>query len=78
MIFTQAAFFAFFALAFTVHWALRTNRARKVWLLAASYFFYGSWDWRFLGLILFTTAVDYVAGLGIAIGRARPRGAGTS
>lgn len=28
-------------------------------LLLASYFFYGSWDWRFLGLILLTTAVDY-------------------
>jgi len=28
-------------------------------LLAASYYFYGSWDWRFLGLILLTTAIDY-------------------
>ena len=28
-------------------------------LLAASYFFYGSWDWRFLGLIFLTTAIDF-------------------
>lgn len=32
---------------------------RKRFLLVASYFFYGSWDWRFLGLIFLTTAVDY-------------------
>jgi alginate O-acetyltransferase complex protein AlgI len=31
-------------------------------LLLASYFFYGSWDWRFLGLILISTIVDYAAG----------------
>jgi D-alanyl-lipoteichoic acid acyltransferase DltB (MBOAT superfamily) len=31
-------------------------------LLVASYFFYGSWDWRFLALIFLTTAVDYNVG----------------
>ncbi|MEZ6120861.1 MAG: MBOAT family O-acyltransferase [Pirellulaceae bacterium] len=35
-------------------------------LLVASYVFYGFWDWRFLGLILLSTVVDYAAGLGIA------------
>jgi D-alanyl-lipoteichoic acid acyltransferase DltB (MBOAT superfamily) len=33
---------------------------RKAILLAASYFFYGSWDWRFLGLILFNSSLDYL------------------
>jgi D-alanyl-lipoteichoic acid acyltransferase DltB (MBOAT superfamily) len=28
-------------------------------LLAASYLFYGWWDWRFCGLILFSSLVDY-------------------
>jgi D-alanyl-lipoteichoic acid acyltransferase DltB (MBOAT superfamily) len=28
-------------------------------LLVASYYFYGSWDWRFLGLIFLTTLIDY-------------------
>ena len=37
-------------------------RARNAFLLAASYFFYGCWDWRFLGLILISTAVDFVVG----------------
>lgn len=32
-------------------------------LLVASYYFYGSWDWRFLSLIVFSSAVDYTIGL---------------
>lgn len=31
-------------------------------LLAGSYFFYGWWDYRFLGLLWFTTAADYLLG----------------
>jgi alginate O-acetyltransferase complex protein AlgI len=46
-----------------VHWWLTSHRARKLWLLAASYFFYGAWDWRFLSLIVGSTALDYVVGL---------------
>ena len=38
-------------------------RVRNGVLLAASYYFYGCWDWRFLGLIVLSTAVDYVCGL---------------
>jgi len=34
-------------------------------LLLASYIFYGSWDWRYLSLILISTFVDYFCGLGI-------------
>jgi len=35
-------------------------------LLAASYVFYGWWDWRFLGLIFFTTSLDYWVSLKVA------------
>ena len=35
------------------------GRARRVVLIAAGYYFYGSWDWRFLGLLILTTVVDY-------------------
>ncbi|MBT3385891.1 MAG: MBOAT family protein, partial [Prolixibacteraceae bacterium] len=31
-------------------------------IVAASYLFYGWWDWRFLSLILFSTVVDYTVG----------------
>jgi D-alanyl-lipoteichoic acid acyltransferase DltB (MBOAT superfamily) len=32
-------------------------------IVAASYIFYGWWDWRFLSLILFSTFTDYLAGI---------------
>lgn len=35
------------------------HRAQNVLLLVGSYFFYGCWDWRFLGLILLSTLVDF-------------------
>ena len=73
MNFVELRFLAFFAIVFGVHWALRWNTARKVFLLACSYVFYGAWDWRFLGLILVSTALDYCAGLGIQ-GARSPRG----
>jgi alginate O-acetyltransferase complex protein AlgI len=40
MLFVQFRFVVFFLIVFGVHWALRGNAARKVWLLACSHFFY--------------------------------------
>lgn len=37
------------------------HRSQNRFLLLASYFFYGCWDWRFLLLILFTTGFDFLA-----------------
>ena len=34
-------------------------------LLAASYFFYSCWDWRFIPLILTTTLVNYFTAIGM-------------
>lgn len=42
--------------------AVLPARWRNPFLLVASYYFYGSWDWRFLSLIFLTTAVDYTVG----------------
>jgi len=39
---------------------------RNAFLLVASYFFYGCWDWRFLGLLIGTTVIDFWVGLRIA------------
>ncbi len=38
------------------------HRGQNVLLLAASYCFYGAWDWRFLSLIMTSTLVDFIAG----------------
>jgi len=65
VIFTEPRFLVFFLLVFGVHWALRTNAARKRWLAGVSLAFYGAWDWRFLGLMLASSAIDYVAALRI-------------
>ncbi len=40
MLFVEFRFLSFFLVVFGVHWALRTNTARKWWLLLASHFFY--------------------------------------
>lgn len=63
MVFTEFRFLIFFIIAFGVYWPLRANTARKTWLLACSYFFYGAWDWRFLGLLVLSCTVDYSVGL---------------
>jgi len=62
MLFTQGRFLFFFGLVFAVHWGLRAHRARKLWLLLASYVFYACWDWRFLSLLWLSTAVDFLCG----------------
>ncbi len=64
MIFTEPRFLWFFLVVFGVHWALRSNGSRKLLLLLASCVFYGAWDWRFLGLLFFSTGLDFFAALG--------------
>ena len=64
MLFNSAEFLVFFAVVASGYFAL-PHRARWLWLLAASYFFYGSWRVEYLGLILISTAVDYGVGLGL-------------
>ncbi len=66
MLFTELRFLPFFLLVFAVHWLWRGDRGRKFWLLSASYAFYAAWDWRFLGLIIASTLVDYYAGFKIS------------
>ena len=64
MLFNTPQYFVFFAIVLVVYYAL-ARRAQNVFLLAASYFFYGSWDYRFLSLLFLSTAIDYTAGLAI-------------
>lgn len=68
MLFTEPVFFVFFAAVFAVAWLERSDRRRKLWLLAASYLFYAGWDWRFLSLIAVSTLIDF--GVGLGLGRA--------
>ena len=64
MNFNSLAFLIYLLVVVGVNW-LVPHRARKYWLLAASYFFYGYWNPAFLLLLLLSTAVDYFCGLGM-------------
>lgn len=58
MLFNSFQFFLFFFLVFGLYLAL-PHRGQNRMLLAASYWFYGAWDWRFLGLLGASTVADY-------------------
>ena len=64
MLFNSYTFALFLPVVLVVYYAL-SHRRQNLWLLAASYFFYGCWDYRFLSLILISTLVDFAAGFGI-------------
>jgi alginate O-acetyltransferase complex protein AlgI len=59
MLFDTPVYFVFLTLVVVCYWRLQ-RRGQNYLLLGASYLFYGWWDWRFLGLILLSTLVDYV------------------
>ncbi len=68
MFFNSFCFFAFLLLFMGLYHCLR-HRSQNILILVASYFFYASWDYRFLLLIVISTLVDYLAGLRIAATR---------
>ena len=64
MLFNSWIFVAFLAFVLAVTAPMRRyGTPWRVTLLAASYFFYAQWDWRYCGLILASTLVDYWLGL---------------
>lgn len=72
MLFTSFEFFVFLPVVFALYWLLqRQLRWQNLLVVAASYLFYGWWDWRFLLLIAFTSACSYWSGLLIGSGRHR-------
>jgi D-alanyl-lipoteichoic acid acyltransferase DltB (MBOAT superfamily) len=62
VLFNTAHFFLFFALVLASFYS-SPRALRKYILLAASYFFYGSWNYRFIPLLLTLTVIDYTAGI---------------
>ncbi len=58
--------FWFFATVVLLVYHRLGHRLQNRFLLLASYFFYGCWDWRFLFLILFTTAFEFFSAREIA------------
>jgi alginate O-acetyltransferase complex protein AlgI len=64
MFFNSIDFAVFFPIIFILYWLFSKNLTRRnLLILAASYLFYGWWDWRFLILILISSFVDYSIGI---------------
>jgi len=59
MLFVEFRFFVFFSLVLILYYSIKSNENRKWLLLAASYFFYGSWDWRFAAMLAIISYADY-------------------
>src|SRR6266853_2673972 len=72
MLFDSPAYFLFLIPVVLLYWRLN-HRAQNIFLLLASYFFYGWWDWRFLALMIGSTTVDFLVAQKIAPGRSAPR-----
>lgn len=68
MLFNSFDFALFLPIVFFIYWFLlnKNLKAQNVFLVLASYFFYGWWDWRFLFLIFLSTSIDYAVGIGLA------------
>lgn len=66
MLFVDPIFFVFFLVTASVYWLLTNHGWRKLWLLAASYVFYGAWDWRFLFLMIGCSAFNHIMALVVA------------
>lgn len=75
MLFPTIAFALFFGVVYTGHrWLLPYPRAWKWFILAASYFFYGWWDARFVGLLVVSSIVNHaIARRIVRNSAARPR-----
>ncbi len=64
MLFNSFDFAFFLPIVFILYWFMtKSNRkAQNILLLIASYVFYGWWDWRFLGLVVLSSFVDFFIG----------------
>jgi hypothetical protein len=64
MLFNSIDFAIFLPIVFVLYWFVTQQQLKlqNCIVVIASYVFYGWWDYRFLGLIVFSTLVDYFVG----------------
>lgn len=62
MLFNSLAFAIFLPIVFILYWAF-PHKYRWIILLVASYYFYMSWNVKYVVLILLTTFVSYICGI---------------
>ncbi|MCZ8238574.1 MAG: MBOAT family protein [Leptospiraceae bacterium] len=64
MIFNSIDFLFFIPVVILIYW-YSNHRIQNLFLLLSSLFFYGFWDFRFLGLLILSSIIDYMAGIQI-------------
>lgn len=63
MLFNSIDFALFLPIVFTIYWILKgKTNLQNIFLIVTSYVFYGWWDYRFLGLIVISSIVDFFIG----------------
>jgi len=72
MLFNSISFLIFLPIVYGLYWWIQswenfkhTLSVQNILLLIASYFFYAFWNIWFLGLLIFSTSLDYFSGLKI-------------
>lgn len=75
MLFNSVEFLLFLPAVFFLFWfaCKKSLKLQNTLLIAASYLFYGWWDWRFLGLIILSSILDYTLGRCIPIAKSSTR-----
>ena len=64
MLFNSIEFLVFLPVVFLLYWFVFQKREwQNLLIVAASYVFYGWWDWRFLFLIAFTSLCSFYSGV---------------
>ncbi|MFI5171223.1 MAG: MBOAT family O-acyltransferase [Chitinophagales bacterium] len=61
MVFNSPVFAVFLIIVFTLYWFVfnKNVKLQNLFIVIASYFFYGWWDWRFLSLLFISSIVDF-------------------
>jgi alginate O-acetyltransferase complex protein AlgI len=62
MLFNSYIFFIFLLVVLPTFYLLPSKKSKNIFLITASYIFYGYWDWRFCLLLAFSTAIDFLIG----------------
>lgn len=67
MLFNSFAFLVFLPAVYIAYWWVfrRNVRVQNLFVLASSWFFYGWWDVRFLGLLVASSLCDHLLGLAV-------------
>ena len=68
MLFNSFEFLLFLPIVFILYWFVFNKKLswQNGLVLVASYFFYGWWSWKFMGLLMLSTLLDYFYGFWVA------------